>query len=457
MQGPFPEGIPYNGSMKMNDVLNRIEQGPLSSSRGGANGVGGLLKAVLFTVGAALSCTAMAQFFNYDDAYPGFNYSSTPLTDRVTRLMADIEAGKVALEYDAQGRGYLDSLLAALEIDPSSQFLVFSKTALKKRFVTAANPRALYFNDDTYIGFIQNSRTLEIAAMDPNVGPVFFDLPQNPDEPVKTNREMNRCLRCHDTYSMTGDGVPRFLLSSVIANSEGDIVTHEISVITDTSTPLELRWGGMYVSGTHGEQQTLGNFVVDDVSRLTNLDLAPNGNKTDLKEFLDTSPYISEGSDIVALLVLEHQVEVQNRISRLNVESRTRLFQNGKIPQEELAALTRPLLESLFMVNEAALTDPVTGTSGFTDYFQGLGPMDGQGRSLRQLDLQTRTFRYPLSYLIYSDAFNALPSPVKTRLYSEIRQVLDGEYADPLFTNLDKSLLSDITGILQATKPEIFQ
>jgi len=99
----------------------------------------------------------------------------------------------------------------------------------------------------------------------------------------------------------------------------------------------------------------------------------------------------------------------------------------------------------------------VTGTSGFTDYFQGLGPMDGQGRSLRQLDLQTRTFRYPLSYLIYSDAFNALPSPVKTRLYSEIRQVLDGEYADPLFANLDKSLLSDITGILQATKPEIFQ
>ncbi len=105
------------------------------------------------------------------------DYSSRPLDDRLTRLMAQVDAGEVTLEHDAEGRGYLDALLKALEINPASQVLVFSKTALKTRFVTAATPRALYFNDDIYIGFIQNSRSVEIAAMDPVVGPVFFDFP----------------------------------------------------------------------------------------------------------------------------------------------------------------------------------------------------------------------------------------------------------------------------------------
>lgn len=399
---------------------------------------------------------ALGQAFSYEAAYSGVDYANAPLTDRVTRLMADIEAGRVTLAHDPQGRGYLDALLAALEIDPSSQFLVFSKTALKTRFVTAKTPRALYFNDDTYVGFIQDSRTLEIAAMDPNVGPVFFDFPQDADAPLAVNREMNRCLRCHDTYSMTGGGVPRFLLSSVVADPEGEIVTHEISILTDTGTPLNRRWGGMYVTGTHGRQETMGNFVVDDVAKLTNLDLAANGNRTDLSEFLDTSPYPSAGSDIVALLVLEHQVEVQNRLTRVNFESRTRLHQGGSYTEAELAELTQPLLESLFMVHEVALTDPVAGTSGFTDYFQALGPHDGAGRSLRQLDLATRTFRYPFSYLVYSDAFAALPAPVLSHLYRRIRDVLVGNDASGAFSRLAAADREAITAILRDTKPEIF-
>ena len=174
--------------------------------------------ASLFFLLAAVPVISLAQFFNYADAYPGVNYADADLDDRVTRLLAEIEMGKVTLAHDAEGRGYLDSLLAALEIDPSSQVLVFSKTALKTRFVTSQTPRALYFNDDTYVGFIQSSRSLEIATMDPNVGQVFFDFSQNPDDGIEMEREMNRCLRCHDSYSMTGGGVPRFLLSSVIAD-----------------------------------------------------------------------------------------------------------------------------------------------------------------------------------------------------------------------------------------------
>ena len=172
-------------------------------------------------ISVLLAMPVSAQSFSYETEYPGVNYSSGPLSDRLTRLVQDIE-----LKHDAQGRGYLDALLEALEIDPSSQFLVFSKTALKTRFVNARTPRALYFNDDTYVGFIQDSRALEIAAMDPVLGAVFFGFSQDPDQPIAPEREMSRCLRCHDSYSMTGGGVSRFLLSSVLADPEGEIVTH---------------------------------------------------------------------------------------------------------------------------------------------------------------------------------------------------------------------------------------
>lgn len=411
---------------------------------------------VLLSFLSLLPLSAAAQRFSYDDAYPGINYSTAPLQDRLTRLVAEIESGDVVLTYDADGRGYMDSLLEALEIDPSSQFLVFSKTALKTRFVTAQTPRALYFNDDIYVGFNQGSRALEIAAMDPVLGPVFFGVPQVPDQAIAPERELNRCLRCHDSYSMSGGGVPRFLLSSVLANPEGEIVTHEVSIITDTSTPLNRRWGGMYVTGNHGSQETLGNFVIDDVGKLTNLNLAVNGNKSDLSEYLDTSPYISDGSDIVALLVLEHQIEVQNRLTRLSFESRTRLFQTGAISTEELETFSKPLLESLFMLNEVALTDRVSGTSGYTEYFQALGPEDSQGRSLRELDLETRTFKYPFSFQIYSEAFDALPAQVKSYLYSRIRSILSGEDPDPVFAELSSGERDAIAGILRDTKPEIF-
>ncbi|MBT6042550.1 MAG: hypothetical protein HOH14_03550 [Gammaproteobacteria bacterium] len=400
--------------------------------------------------------TGYAQVFSYAEAYPGVNYESGLLTDRVTRLIAEIEEGKIALEFDAQGRGYLDSFLAALEIDPSSQSLVFSKTALKTRFVTAVTPRALYFNDDTYIAFIQNSRSLEIATMDPNLGPVFMVLAQDPEE-ISVERELNRCLRCHDSYSMTGGGVPRFLLSSVLADPDGEIVTHEISIMTDTSTRLDRRWGGFYVTGSHGSQEIMGNFVIDDLDKLRNLNLAVNGNKADLSEYLDTSPYISGGSDIVALMVMEHQVEVQNRISRVNFESRTRIHQQGVITELEVEALIQPLLESLFMLNEVSLTDEVAGTSGFAEYFQSLGPEDKMGRSLREFDLQTRIFKYPLSYLIYSEAIDALPNAVKNVLYRRIRQILAGATQVEIFTSLEEDDRSAIAAILQDTKPEIFQ
>jgi hypothetical protein len=401
---------------------------------------------------ALFSITALAQL-RYDTEYPVIGYGKTTPTDAFTRAMAQ---GTEALQHDALGRGYLDSLLAALDIDPASQVLVFSKTSLKQRFITAENPRSLFFNDEVYVGFVPGSSTLEIAAMDPQLGPVFFDFKQNPEEPQRFEQETGRCLRCHDSYSMTGGGVPRLMLSSVLAGPDGNMVSHELSEITDTSTPLARRWGGWYVTGTHGAQRTLGNFVIRDVAVLREPGFGGLGNLQTLDSLVALDKYARPTSDIVALLVLEHQVEVQNRITRLNYDSRMQLEQ-GPLDAAALDALTQPLLNSLFMAHEAPLGAPVAGNPEYAQNFVKRGPADSQGRSLRDFDLQTRTFRYPLSYLIYSDAITALADPVREHLFGRIRAVLENAPGAADYPHLGADQRSVIADILRATKPEVLQ
>jgi hypothetical protein len=412
--------------------------------------------ASLFVCGVLLAPAALAQF-RYDSEYPVIGYGKTAPQDRFSKLMQEVAAGDTTLEYDADGRGYLDSLLQALDIDPSTQVLVWSKTSLKQRFIQPSNPRSLFFNDEVYVGFVPGSSTLEIGAMDPDLGPVFFDFAQSPQAEQPFKQETTRCLRCHDTYSMTGGGVPRFMLQSVLAGTDGGIVSHEISEITDTSTPFARRFGGWYVTGTHGDMQTMANYVISSADMIRQPDFAKNGNQTSLDAYVNLDAYVRPTSDIVALLVLEHQVEVQNAITRLNYDSRMLLDANPQAGDAELDPLIRPLLDSLFMAHEAVLTDKVEGTSGFREYFEQQGPRDAQGRSLRELDLESRTFRLPLSYLIYSDAIKALPDPVRTRLFAQVRAVLQQEDGAVEYPHINADQRAAIVGILQSTLPELLQ
>lgn len=411
-----------------------------------------------FLVLQSLAIPAQAQL-RYDTEYPVIGYGVTPPTDLFTRVMAERGVSGDWLQYDPLGRGYLDGLLEALDIDPESQVLVFSKTSLKQRFIVPENPRSLFFNDEVYVGFVPGSSTLEIAAMDSQLGPVFFDFHQKQEAPERFEQETSRCLRCHDSYSMSGGGVPRFMLTSVLAGPDGNMVSHELSELTDTSTPLARRWGGWYVTGTHGEQSHMGNFIIHDTSILRRPGYSGIGNLTSLDSLVDLSTYPRATSDIVALLVLEHQVEVQNRITRLSYDSRMQLAQGAPLDTATLDALVRPLLDSLFMAHEAPLEAPVTGVSDFAANFPlraaEKGQQDSQGRSLREFDLQTRTFRYPLSYLIYSDAIAALPDPVRTYLFSQITAVLEDAPEAPAYPHLSADQRSTIVAILRDTKPEV--
>lgn len=416
--------------------------------------VAGLLGSVLAGLLWGGAPGAQAQL-RYDTEYPEIGYGKTLPDDGFSRLLAGLEAKGESLTHDGTARGFLEALLQALDIDASSQVLVFSKSSLKQRFITPANPRALYFNDDVYVGFVPGSRSLEIAAMDPQQGAVFFDLDNTQATPLTYKQETSRCLRCHDSYSLTGGGVPRFLLSSEIAGPDGAIVSHELSEITDVTTPLERRFGGWYVSGLSGNQIHLGNLIVRDPSQLAQRPWQGVLNQQTLTAFADLAAYPRATSDIVALLVLQHQVDFQNRLIRLNFDSRQRLASDPAPSEADLQALLKPVLAALFMADEAPLAATVTGNSGYQQWFEQQGPRAADGRSLRELDLATRTFKHRLSFQIYSRAVDALAEPVKALLFADIRAVLAGNETLLPGLGLSAAERSTLGAILRDTKPEV--
>lgn len=382
----------------------------------------------------------------YAAEYPEVGYSTSEPHGALGQFARSVAAGDIELDYDDQ-RGYLDATLETLGIDASTQALVFSRTSLQTRHIGPATPRAIYFNDESYVAWVPGAPTLELASFDPELGPVFYTVLQEQNGARSTERKLGVCLRCHDSYSMTGGGVPRFLLGSGYIDTRGELVSHEAWILTSQATPLRSRWGGWYVTGRHGDQLHLGNIVVEQAGDLSDLESLRIGNVDSLDGLLDTSSYLTSRSDIVALMVLEHQVEVQNRISRLRYET---VSGDGEPLDEHVESL----VEAMLFLDEIDMTAPITGSSGFTDYFESLGPFDSDGRSLREFDLQTRLFRYPLSYQIYTQAFQSLPERARSAVYGRLRDVLA---ATPAADGLDRLSAADraaIREILRATLPE---
>lgn len=405
--------------------------------------------------------------FRYATDYPAIAYSTVPPRERIAALQAKLDRGELALEHADTG-GYLRSVLKALEIDPASQLLVFSRTSVNVAHIRPETPRAIYFNDDAYVAWVPGSGMLEIATMDPNLGPVFFTLDQGAAARPRFDRLTVQCLRCHDSLTLTGGGVPRFILGSGYIDTRGDLVSHEGWILTSPETQLKFRWGGWYVTGEHGDQPHLGNIIVKDPATLQQLDSLRVYNLANLDDMIATELYPSNYSDIVALLVIEHQVHVQNLITRVNYDVRTALDRDqrrngldsgsneGSVSDETNSLIedaTEHLVKAMLFVGEAKLTSPIVGSNAFTEQFEARGPFDRDGRSLRQFDLHTRTFRYPLSYVVYSEAFDALPEIALNRIYRRFAELLGNDGADDAVERLQPEERAAILDILRATKP----
>jgi hypothetical protein len=422
--------------------------------------------------------------------------ASGPLADPVARLQRRLADGSAKLNFDPARGGYLPSLLLALGVHASSQGLVFSKTSTQRERIDPGTPRAVYFGDDAYVGFVPGGPVMEMISVDPTRGPIFYTLEQSTNGPPVFSRRAD-CMQCH--LGPRTLNVPGLVVRSVYTATNGIPLAPVEGFINGHNSPFEKRWGGWYVTGTHLHTQPdepdsrerpsplpigwegsrvrglagvhapgsgdlhLGNLFSTDPSHPDQLDLSAGANVTDLRARFDTSRYLSPHSDLVALLVLEHQVRMQNLITRANYETlyaldeRTRspaAAGDGNWPEQRIARAGEMLLEYMLFRNEAPLHGPLKGTSAFTTEFQLVGPLASKGRSLRQLDLDTRLLRYPCSFQIYSPAFDALPPEMKNYLWRRLQEILTGQDRTPTYASLSARGRQDILEILQETKPE---
>ena len=210
----------------------------------------------------------------------------------------------------------------------------------------------------------------------------------------------------------------------------------------------------------------MGNIFALDRDHPDKLDLEKGANVTSLKKLVNTEPYLSPYSEIVGLLLLEHQARMHNLITRVNYETRMALSQQEGMNK----ALGRPitewsdstkrriygasevLLKYMLFTEEQPLNSPVKGPTTFAADFAAAGPRDAKGRSLRDLDLKTRMFRNRCSYVIYTDAFDGLPKPALDYIYKRLFEVLTGADQSKPFAGLGAAERATLLEILRETK-----
>jgi len=407
------------------------------------------VKLFICTLAVCAVCRAQEYLPAIPFDHPAIQYYQAPLDDPVTRLAKQLQSGTVKLESRGDASGYLASLLAHLGIKTDCQALVFSKTSVQATMISPSNPRAIYFSDDVAVGYVRGGDGLEVAGTDPKQGVVFYTFNvEKSGAPSLTRRDA--CLHCHEGPATLG--VPGVFVGSVFPSPLG-MPQRDGAIITDQRTPFKDRWGGWYVNAKHGEQRDRANAVASNPAEPDVLDTDGKQNLTTLMGRFATAGYLSTVSDIVALMTFEHQTQMTNYLTRVGWEARVvehaakddpiRLQRNVDIDA---------LVTYMLFADEAPLKEPIEGVSSFTKTFPERGPRDAQGRSLRDFDLQKRLFRYPLSYLIYSAQFDALPDGVRERVYQRLYDVLTGKDQDQRFANLSSDDRRGILEILRDTK-----
>jgi hypothetical protein len=311
---------------------------------------------------------------------------------------------------------------------------------------------------------------IELASHDPQRGVIFYTLSQQGTYKPRFQRR-DDCLRCH--ISQASLDVPGMIIRSMFTASDGTPQMILGASLIDHRSPVEDRWGGYYVTGASGVVRHMGNAFVTNEDHPMSMVSDTTLKLSSLDRKFDTRNYLSPYSDVAALMVFDHQMYMNSLITRVGWEIRAALYKDERVRFFDLATLLRETAEefvdSLFFIDEAPLSGAIVeDTSGspkklsskFAERFAAQGPLDSKGRSLRDLDLKRRVLRYPCSYMIYSDAFEALPKEAKDAIYKRMWQVLSGAVQDEKYARLNLADRRAIVEILRDTKkglPDYFQ
>lgn len=327
--------------------------------------------------------------------------------------------------------------------------LVFSTTSLQLSLITPANPRALYFNEDTYVGFIPGGK-IEIVALDPELGGIFYilDIPRTPTGSLNIERS-RRCMNCH-SGSESGY-VPGLVIKSVVPGPRGGTLDAYRVDLTGHGIPLADRFGGWYLTGHHGFTNHWANAIgrSGPGDAITKEAVLPG-------ERFSYSRYPVGTSDILPQLVHEHQAGFVNRALQIGYVARSYLHKtNGQLNAHETAELEkliREFVRYVLFAEEAVLPPPgIEGDKSFKRDFLAKRRV-ANGTSLKDFDLVDRLFKHRCSYMIYTPLFLELPAVAKSMVVKQIEEALTTNSA--LSAHLGADEKKAIRSILRATHPD---
>ncbi|HAT20229.1 MAG: hypothetical protein VCA40_12680 [Roseibacillus sp.] len=386
------------------------------------------------------------------------SYSDTESKDGLALLVADWAAGRKP-QPKGEPLEVLKQLLKQLDIPVESQVMVYSRTSKQNNRIRYHNPRVIYYSSDTYLGYVPGG-SFEAASTDPELGPVFYFLDKDRIGKSGFVARDNSCLQCHGT-SRT-DLVPGLMVRSVFPDKNGHPILAEGTYLTTHSSPLKERWGGWFVTGSHGKFRHMGNTIATQHDREgMDFDYEAGANWETMEGKIDTSKYLRPKSDIVSLMVLEHQCNTQNILTKASMEYRRLVYLQKAIDPE--VDVTRPegmsarsardsaqeIVKTFLFCDEFDLKDGLEGDPAFVETFEAAGVKNSEGQSLRQLRCYGRLFKNRCSYLIYSKAFESLPPVVRTQTLEELWRALQSE--DEEFSHIGGSERKRIISIVSET------
>ncbi len=403
-----------------------------------------------------------------DDAYEQapISYSATLPKDAIHRLELRIAAGE--FRFQGSDREVARALLKELHIPESSQLLVFSKTSFQLNLIQPATPRAIYFSTDCYVGWCPGG-LMEVASIDPELGPVFYTFDPHLAEGSKPvfRREAD-CLRCHGGTFVRE--IPAVFVRSVATERNGQPIFSQGSTIVDDTTPFADRWAGWYVTGSGGSVRHRGNLLSRERDGALVVEVDHGSNRAGLPEGVDASRFLAPGSDVVALMVMEHQCGTQNILTRAAHQCR-RILQYQQNLQRDLKetviespsydsacrvydSCAQEVLDRLLFHESAPLPEgALAGEHRFAVDYAAAGARTRAGQSLSDLDLKRRLYRSRCSPMIHSDSFRQLPQHLRERILTRLHRVLEQPESEPRYGYLTSEERQRIAGILSETVP----
>jgi hypothetical protein len=343
------------------------------------------------------------------------NYWTQP-DDPFAKFRERVESGQLKLDASGSEKEFVIALLKELGVPATSQLWVYSGTSLQSGRISPRNPRAIYFNEEIYVGYVPGGQ-MEVASLDPDRGAVFylFNIPRD-GESVRFQRS-DKCMNCH-----AGDAqfkVPGLAVESVIPGPNTGSLDAFRRGLSGHGIPLEERFGGWHVTGAPASLKHHGNMTGNLNGGKLTLTPLPPGTQ------FDTSKYPVATSDLLAHLIFEHQVGFTNRVTEARYLTRAALAAGkGRLRNEDAKVLGEKadeLARYLMFADEAPLPrEGVTGDSAFKTDFLRNRKQAPDGTSLKDLDLRTHLFKHRCSYMLYSRVFTTLQPEFKKLVYARL-------------------------------------